>query len=134
MLSTALAQLEAQVTWGAPAGATAGQKNVPATVADAAGNTITDTKSFVRIVVTDSATSIEPSATATLGAADAPVGTIVSSATPSGTITMETSAGGLFSIKITGTSGATYFLVLETGMGSQRYVRANAVPLSVTLP
>lgn len=130
-LANAVADLFAQVTWGS-AGAESGNTiEVPATVQDIQGNTLAVATTEVEVMVSDSATDAEPSATATLSAATSPIGTLLSG-TGTATVTFRTTSGGLFTVKVTETAAADRFLWVRTGRNSQAWVRANASPKSIT--
>lgn len=127
----AIADLFAQVNWGAAGAEAANAIEVPATLQDVQGNTLAVATTEVEVLVSDSATDAEPSATATLAAAGTPVGTMLSG-TGTATATFRTSAGGLFTVKVTETAAADRFLWVKQGKNSQAYVRANASPKSIT--
>lgn len=130
-LADAVADLFAQVNWGS-AGAESGNAiEVPATLQDTQGNTLAVATTEVEVMVSDSATDAEPSATATLSAAGSPVGTLLSG-TGTATATFRTSAGGLFTVKVTETAAADRFLWVRQGRNSQAFIRANASPKSLT--
>jgi len=130
--ANAVADLFGQVAWGT-AGAESGNAiEVPATVNDLQGNAIAAATTEVEVLVSDSATDAEPSATATLSAASSPVGTILSG-TGTATATWRTSASGTFTAKVSESAAGDRFLWVRTGRNSQAWVRANASPKSVTL-
>lgn len=130
-LANAVADLFAQVTWGS-AGAESGNTiEVPATVQDIQGNTLAVATTEVEVMVSDSATDAEPSATATLSAATSPIGTLLSG-TGTATVTFRTTSGGLFTVKVTETAAGDRFLWVRTGRNSQAWVRAAASPKSIT--
>ena len=130
-LANAVADLFAQVTWGSAGAEAANAIEVPATVQDLQGNTLAVATTEVEVMVSDSATDAEPSATATLSAASSPVGTLLSG-TGTATATWRTSSGGLFTVKVSETAAADRFLWVRTGRNSQAWVRANASPKSIT--
>lgn len=130
-IADAIADLFAQVTWGSAGAEAANAIEVPATVQDLQGNTLAVATTEVEVMVSDSATDAEPSATATLSAASSPVGTLLSG-TGTATATWRTSSGGLFTAKISETAAADRFLWVKTGKNSQAWVRANASPKSIT--
>lgn len=130
-IADAIADLFGQVNWGT-AGAESGNAiEVPATVQDLQGNAIAAATSEVEVMVSDSATDAEPSATATLSAAGSPVGTLLSG-TGTATITIRTNASGLFTVRVSETAAADRFLWVRTGKNSQAWIRANASPKQVT--
>lgn len=127
----AVQDLFAQVTWGSAGAESSNIIEVPATLQDIAGNTLAVATTEIEVLVSDSATDAEPSATATIAAAGTPVGTLLSG-TGTATITMRTSAGGLFTVAITETAAASRFLWVRQGKNSQAFVRANASPKQIT--
>jgi hypothetical protein len=128
-LADAVHDLFSQVTWGA-AGAEAGNViEVPATVQDMNGNTLAVATTEVEVMVSDSATDAEPSATATLSAAGSPIGTILSGS-GTATATWRTSASGTFTVAVTETATGARYLWVRQGRNSQAFVRANASPKS----
>lgn len=130
-LADAIADLLAQVNWGS-AGAESGNAiEVPATVQDAQGNTLAVSTTEVEVMVSDSATDAEPSATATLSAAGSPIGTLLSG-TGTATVIFRTSAAGLFTVRVTETAAADRVLWVRQGRNSQAWIRANAAPKSIT--
>lgn len=130
-IADAVADLFAQITWGS-AGAESGNAiEVPATAQDLQGNAIAAATTEVEVMVSDSATDAEPSATATLSAASSPIGTMLSG-TGTATATWRTSSSGTFTVKVTETAAADRFLWVKTGKNSQAWVRANASPKSIT--
>lgn len=130
-LANAVADLFAQVNWGS-AGAESGNAiEVPATVQDIQGNTLAVATTEVEVMVSDSATDAEPSATATLSAATSPIGTLLSG-TGTATVTFRTTSGGLFTVKVSEAAAGDRFLWVRTGRNSQAWVRANASPKSIT--
>lgn len=130
-IADALADLFAQVNWGTAGAESSNAIEVPATVQDLQGNTLAVATTEVEVMVSDSATDAEPSATATLAAATSPVGTLLSGV-DTATATFRTSAGGLFTVKVTETAVGSRFLWVRTGRNSQAWVRANASPKSLT--
>lgn len=130
-LADALQDQFAVNSWGT-AGAESGNAiEVPATIQDAGGNTLAVATTEVEIMVSDSATEAEPSATATLTAAGTPVGTLLSGS-GTATATFRTSASGTYTAKVTETAAADRYLWVRQGRNSQAYVRANASPKQVT--
>lgn len=130
-LANAVADIFAQVNWGS-AGAESGNAiEVPATLQDIQGNTLAVATTEIEVMVSDSATDAEPSATATLSAAGTPVGTLMAG-TGTATTVFRTSSGGLFTVKVTETAAGDRFLWVRQGPNSQAFVRANASPKSLT--
>lgn len=130
-LDSAVAAMFSYVSWGTAGAETANVIEIQATMKDAAGNTLAAATTDVQVIVSDSATDGEPSATATLAAAGTPVGTVLAGS-GTATIIMRTNASGLFSIAISETAAASRYLNVSQGSNSQAYVRANAAPKQVT--
>lgn len=130
-LDPTIAALFSYVSWGTPGAQASRTIEIQATIKDAQGNTLAAATTDVQVVVSDSATDGEPSATATLAAAGTPVGTVLAGS-GTATIVMRTNASGLFSIAITEASAASRYLNVSQGVNSQAYVRANAAPKQVT--
>lgn len=130
-LDSAVAAMFSYVSWGTPGAETANVIEIQATMKDAAGNTLAAATTDVQVIVSDSATDGEPSATATLAAAGTPVGTVLAGS-GTATIIMRTNASGLFSIAISESAAASRYLNVSQGSNSQAYVRANAAPKQVT--
>lgn len=130
-LGSAITALFAQVNWGSPGAESSNVIEVTATVQDMAGSTLAVATTEVEVMVSDSATDAEPSATATMAAAGSPVGTLLSG-TGTATLTFRTSASGTFAVAVTETAAANRFLWVRQGKNSRAYVRANAAPLQLT--
>lgn len=130
-LDSAVAAMFSYVSWGTAGAETANVIEIQATMKDAAGNTLAAATTDVQVIVSDSATDGEPSATATLAAAGTPVGTVLAGS-GTATIIMRTNASGLFSIAISESAAASRYLNVSQGSNSQAYVRANAAPKQVT--
>lgn len=131
VLADAVADLFAQVNWGAAGAEAANVIEVPATVQDAQGNTLAVSTTEVEVMVSDSATDAEPSATATMAAAGTPVGTLLAGS-GTATVIFRTSAGGLFTVAVTQTAAQSQYLWVRQGRNSQAFVRANASPKQIT--
>ena len=130
-IATALSDLLARISWGTPGAETSNAIDTTATAQNLSGTTIASTATIVEVLVSDSATDAEPSATATLAAGTTPLGTILAG---SGTATLmiQTSSSGTFTVKTTETAVASRFLWVRQGRNSQTWIRANAAPLSLT--
>lgn len=126
-LGSAITALFAQVSWGTAGSETSNTIECAATVQDMAGSTLAAATTEVEVMVSDSATDAEPSATATIAAAGTPVGTLLAG---SGTATaiFRTTSSGLFTVAVTEASAANRFLWVKTGPNSQCWVRASASP------
>lgn len=130
-LANAVADLFAQVNWGSAGAEASNAIEVPATLQDIQGNTLAVATTEVEVMVSDSATDAEPSATATLSAASSPVGTFMAG-TGTATAVFRTTSGGLFTVRVTETGAGDRFLWVRQGPNSQAFVRANAAPKSIT--
>lgn len=130
-LASAIQVLFAQVSWGTPGAESSNAIEVQATVQDVTGTTLAAATTEIEVVVTDSATDCEPSATATLSAAGTPVGTLLGG---SGTATavFRTNSSGLFTVKVSETAAADRFLWVRQGPNSQAFCRATASPKTVS--
>jgi len=130
-VADAIADLFAQVSWGAAGAESANVIEVPATVQDLQGNTLTVATTEVEVMVSDSATDAEPSATATLSAAGTPVGTLMAGS-GTATVIFRATSGGLFTVAVSEAAAGSRFLWVRQGRNSQAFVRANASPKSIT--
>lgn len=117
--------------WGAPGTEAANKIDTTLQMKDAAGTNLAVATCEVEVCVSDSATDAEPSATATLGAASTPLGTLLSGA-GSATATYRCSAAGQIAVGVTDASVASRFLWIRQGKNSQFWVRATAAPLQIT--
>lgn len=129
--STTIANLLGQVSWGSPGAEASNAIEIQATINNIKGTAIAAATSEVEVMVSDSATDAEPSATATLAAAGTPVGTLLAG-TGTATAVFRTNSSGLFTVKVTETAAADRFLWTRQGANSQCYVRATAAPQSLT--
>lgn len=127
--SSTLADRFASISFTITQPETANVIGVTATAANLAGTTIASTATSVLVLVSDSATDAEPSATATLS-----IGASGTALAGGGTATMhiQTSAAGQFVVNVTETAVASRFLWVKQGHGSQTWVRANAAPFTLT--
>lgn len=130
-LATALVANFTYCEWGTAGAEASNAIEVPATIKDLQGTTLAAATTEVEVMVSDSATDAEPSATATLGAAGTLVGTLLSGG-GTATATWRTSAAGLFTAKVTETAAGSRYLWVKTGKNSSAWVRANASPKAVT--
>ncbi|MGH8709756.1 MAG: hypothetical protein ACREVA_00280 [Burkholderiales bacterium] len=130
-IATSVQDLFAAIAWGTPGAESGNAIDVTGTANNLNGVAIAAATTAVQILVSDSATDAEPSATATLSAATTPLGTLLSG---SGTATVQfrTSASGTFSVKTTETAAASRFLWINQGNNSQAFVRASVAPLTLT--
>lgn len=128
-LDSTVRVLFAQVNWGAAGAESSNTIEVPATIQDMNGSTIAAATTEIEVLVSDSSTDAEPSATATIAAAGSPVGTLLAG---SGTATTlwRTSSSGTFTVAVTETGTGARFLWVRQGRNSQAFVRANASPKS----
>lgn len=130
-IATALSDLFARISWGTPGAEASNAIDVTATAQNLSGTTIASTATICEVLVSDSATDAEPSATATLSAGSTPLGTILAGS-GTATLVIQTSSSGTFTVKTTETAVASRFLWVKQGRNSQTWVRANAAPLSLT--
>jgi hypothetical protein len=130
-LGNAVADLFAYVTWDEAGAEGSNAIEISASLLDAQGNGLEVATTEVRVIVSDSATDAEPSATATLSVADSPVGTLLAG-TGTATAIFRTSALGKFTVKVTETAAASRYLWVSQGPNSQAFVRASAAPKQVT--
>lgn len=121
----------AYTSWGTPGAEISNSIDTTLTMLDLGGTTLAVNTTIVEIMVTDSATDAEPSATATLSAGTTPLGTMLAGS-GSATVFMSTSASGTLTVKCTETAAASRFLWVRQGPNSQAWVRANATPLTLT--
>ena len=121
----------ARIGWSAP-GAESGNKiDTTGTLQDDGGTTIANANGEVEVMVSDSATDAEPSATATLGAASSPLGTLLAGG-GTATAIWRTGAGGTFAVGVTETAAGNRFLWVRQGPNSLYWIRANVAPLQLT--
>lgn len=130
-LDSTITAMFAYVSWGTAGSETANVIEITGTIKDITGATLAAATTDVTVVISDSATDGEPSATATAAAAGTPVGTVLAGS-GTATISMRTSSSGTFSIAVTETAAASRFLNVRQGPNSQAFVRANAAPKELT--
>lgn len=130
-LDSTITAMFAYVSWGSAGTETANVIEITGTVKDITGTTLAAATTDVTVVISDSATDGEPSATATAAAAGTPVGTVLAG-TGTASISMRTSSSGTFSIAVTETAAASRYLNVCQGPNSQAFVRANAAPKQLT--
>lgn len=120
-----------RVSFGSPGTESGNAIEIVGTVQNFNGSAIADDTHIIRIVVSDSATSCEPSATATIAAAGSPNGTVLAG---SGTATLiiRSATDGTFTIRVSETAAASRYLWVEQGPGSESYIRANTTPAVLT--
>ncbi len=119
------------VEFGTPGAETANVIEITGTVKDLAGTAIAAATSDIKIVISDTATTANPSPTATGAAAGTPVGTILAGS-GTGTLWVRTSASGTFAIAVTETAAASRYLNVSQGVNSQAFIRANAAAKQLT--
>lgn len=108
--------------WGTPAAESGNSIEIPATIKDFAGVDLASSIVDVEITVTDSAADSEPSATATLSAANTPVGTVLCG---TGTARLDIrSASGALRIKVTETAAGNRYLWVKAGGITRLWVRS----------
>jgi len=130
-LANNIISLFASISWGTPGTETSNAIEVTGTALNMQSGTITSTSTVVEVVVSDSATDAEPSATATLSAAGTPDGTVLSGS-GTATLVIQTSVNGTFAVKTTETAAASRYLWVNQGRGSRTFVRANSAALTLT--
>lgn len=112
------------------AGAESGNA-IPVTglAANLSGTTIASTETIVELIVSDSATDGEPSATATFSSVT--TGQLLAGIGTS-TLRVQTAASGSFVVNVSETAVGSRYLWVKQGHGSQTWVRANAAPFTLT--
>lgn len=130
-IANAVQDVFAYGIWGTPGAEVSDSIDTTLTMRDLGGNTLAAATTQVTIRVTDSATDAEPSATAVLGGASTPDGTVLAGA-GTATIQMQTSASGTLAVKCTETAAASRYLWVSQGPNSQAFVRAGSAPLTLT--
>lgn len=118
-----------ETTPGAEGAEAANAIVINGTILDITGAALTE-PCELEIVVSDSATDAEPSATATIAAAATPVGTLLSG-TGTATITIRPAAG-LWRIKVTEAAAASRYLWIKQGKNSQALICASSDPKQLT--
>ncbi len=119
------------VEWGTAGAETANVIEITGTVKDLTGTAIAAATSDVKIVISDTATTANPSPTATGAAAGTPVGTILAG-TGTGTLFVRTNASGQFAIAVSEPGAASRYLNVSQGVNSQAFIRANAAAKQLT--
>jgi hypothetical protein len=119
------------VEFGTPGTETANVIEITGMVKDLTGTAIAAATSDIKIVISDTATTANPSPTATGAAAGTPVGTILAGS-GTGTLFVRTSAIGTFAIAVTETAAASRYLNVSQGVNSQAFIRANAAAKQIT--
>lgn len=119
------------VEWGTAGAETANVIEITGTVKDLTGTAIAAATSDVKVVISDTATTANPSPTATGAAAGTPVGTILAGS-GTGTLWVRTNASGQFAIAVTETAAASRYLNVSQGVNSQAFIRANAAAKQIT--
>lgn len=121
----------AQITWDAAGAEATNTIEVQGRMKDAGGTEIAVATGEVTVVVSDSATDAEPSATAVLQAAGTPVGSLLSG-TGTARVRMRTSAAGYFKVGCLEAAVGSRFLWVSQGNNSQYWIRAGEAPKSIT--
>lgn len=130
-LAAALQTQFGYVEFGTPGTEVANVIEITGTVKDLTGTAIASATSDIKIVISDTATTANPSPTATGAAAGTPVGTILAG-TGTGTLWVRTNASGQFAIAVTETTAASRYLNVSQGVNSQAFIRANAAAKQLT--
>lgn len=116
--------------WGTPTAESGNAIEVPATIKDFSGAGLDTSIVDVEILVTDGATDNEPSATATLTAANTPVGTVLSG---SGTARLVIrSASGSLKVKVNETGTGNRYLWVKAGGNTRLWARSLTGVLELT--
>jgi hypothetical protein len=108
--------------WGTPTTESGNAIEVTGSLRTFTGDALLSSVVDVQVVVTDSATDAEPSATATLAAASTPVGTVLAGS-GTATMTIRTDAGQL-AIRASEPSAAHRYLWLRNGGHSRMWIRS----------
>ena len=119
------------IVWGAPGAESANKIDVSASCQDFTGGSLASGIVDVEVTCSDGAADAEPSATATLGAADTPAGTILSGA-GTATLVIRTDAAGNFAVGVTETAAAMRYLWIKAGGNARLWVRSAAGVLELT--
>lgn len=130
-VQTALNSALITLTWGTPGPESSNAIEVTGSCSGFAGSTFASSIVDVQITVTDAANDSSPSHTATLSAANTPVGTLLDG---SGTATaiFRTDSNGQFKIKITEISASDRYLWVSTGGHSRLWIRSSIGVLQLT--
>ena len=118
--------------WGSPSSEVSNVIEVTATIKDFVGNTLSSDLINVEVKVSDAANDAEPSATAILGPASSPVGTMLAG---NGTATgvFQTNSSGQFRLSITETTpSCDRYLWIKAGGHQRYYLRSTVGILQLT--
>lgn len=129
--STAIIAIETElqnalisVVWDAPGAESGSAIEISASCLGFAGEAFLSGLADLKIIVSDGAADSSPSHTATISAANAPVGTITEG-TGTATVTVRTDSNGAFKIKVNETAAESRYLWISTGGHSQLWVRSS---------
>lgn len=119
------------LTWGTPGAESSNAIEVLASCSGFAGSAFASSVVDVKVTVTDAANDSSPSHTATLSAANTPVGTLLDG---SGTATaiFRTDSNGQFRVKVSETAAADRYLWVSTGGHSRLWIRSSVGVLQLT--
>lgn len=110
--------------WGTPGAESGNAIEIVGSVKKLDGTSSTSSAVDVKIIVSDGATDNEPSATATLSAANTPVGTVLAG---SGTATMVIrSSSGSIKVKVSESSAGHRYLWISGAGHERQWIRAAA--------
>ena len=112
------------LVWASPASEAGNAIEIAASCQDHAGAAFASGLVDVEIKVSDAANDSEPSHTATITAADTPVGSLLSGS-GTATVVMRTDSGGNLKIKVNETAAASRYLWVRGGGHSRLWVRSS---------
>lgn len=119
------------VVWGTPGAESGNAIEVAATCVGIAGTAFASAVVELKITVTDGAADREPSHTATITAADTPVGTITGGS-GTATVLVQTNSSGAFKVKVSETTAGSRYLIVGPGGHSRIYPRSTVGVLQLT--
>ena len=121
----------AEVVWATPGAESGNAIEVSASSQDITGAALATSEIGVMVLVTDGAADTEPSATATIGAATTPVGSLLGGG-GTATAVFKTDSSGNFAIRVSETAAASRYIWVRAGGHFQRYVKARDGVLQLT--
>lgn len=119
------------LVWGQPGAEAANAIEVPGSLLDFTGLALLTAEVDVEVRVTDGAADNEPSATATLSAANTPVGTVLAG-TGTATLVIRTSVSGTLGVRVSEAAAGFRYLWVRQAGHSQRWVRPRDGVLELT--
>lgn len=123
-MQEALENVLISVVWGTPVAEAGNAIEIAATCVGLAGSVFESGLVDVKLVVSDAANDGEPSHTAIITAANAPVGTVLSGA-GTATVIVRTDNNGQFKIKVSEPAAASRYLWTTSGGHSRLWVRSS---------